>query len=154
LCFREPVVTPLNISLSFLTTHRSFSAARNVVIHLRGHFGVSKPGDTLRSAGIFDEKFSPLLGWTKATTSALYGNVPQGILSQRIEMVEAIVTQRYATAGKAPPTIVSMSSLFISVAAIRGTIATDPNAKRLLLGRPAAKGDREPCRAESLQPRL
>jgi hypothetical protein len=111
LCFREPVVTPLNISLSFLTTHRSFSAARNVVIHLRGHFGVSKPGDTLRSAGIFDEKFSPLLGWTKATTSALYGNVPQGILSQRIEMVEAIVTQRYATAGKAPPTIVSMSSL-------------------------------------------
>jgi integrase len=46
--------------------------------------------DALRSAGIFDETFSPLLGWTKATTSSLYGNVPQGILSQRIEMVEAI----------------------------------------------------------------
>ena len=42
LCFREPVVTPLNIGLRFLMTYRSFRAARNVVIHFRGHFGVSK----------------------------------------------------------------------------------------------------------------
>src|SRR6185312_2532898 len=49
LCFREPVVTPLNIGLRFLVTYRSFRAARNIVIHFRGHFGVSKPGDDSHS---------------------------------------------------------------------------------------------------------
>ena len=49
LCFREPVVTLLNIGLRFLTTYRSFRTARNVVIHFRGHFGVSKPGDDSHS---------------------------------------------------------------------------------------------------------
>ena len=46
--------------------------------------------DAFRRGGYMDETFGPLLGHTKATTTRIYGNVPQGILSQRIEMIEAI----------------------------------------------------------------
>jgi integrase len=46
--------------------------------------------DALRRSGYLDEQFGMLLGHTKTTTTGIYGNVPQGILSQRIEMVEAI----------------------------------------------------------------
>jgi integrase len=46
--------------------------------------------DAFRRGGYMDEAFGPLLGHTKATTTGIYGNVPQSILSQRVEMVEAI----------------------------------------------------------------
>jgi integrase len=46
--------------------------------------------DAFRSAGYYDEQFNVLLGHTKATTTGIYGNVPQGILSERIKMIEAV----------------------------------------------------------------
>lgn len=46
--------------------------------------------DAFRRAGFMDETFAPLLGHTKGSTTGLYGVVPQGILSQRVEMIEAI----------------------------------------------------------------
>lgn len=45
--------------------------------------------DAFRNAGYLDEQFDMLLGHTKATTTGIYGNVPQVILSQRVEMIEA-----------------------------------------------------------------
>ena len=38
-----------------------------------------------------DETFAPLLGHSEGSTTGLYGVVPQGILSQRVEMIEAII---------------------------------------------------------------
>jgi integrase len=46
--------------------------------------------DAFRSAGYLDEQFNVLLGHTRATTTGTYGILPQGILSQRAEMIEAI----------------------------------------------------------------
>lgn len=46
--------------------------------------------DAFRSAGYYDEQFNVLLGHTKATTTGIYGNVPQGILSERVKMIEAV----------------------------------------------------------------
>jgi len=39
---------------------------------------------------ICDEQCNVLLGHTKATTTGIYGNVPRGVLSQRVEMMEAV----------------------------------------------------------------
>lgn len=46
--------------------------------------------DAFRSAGYYDEQFNVLLGHTKATTTGIYGNVPQGILTERVKMIEAV----------------------------------------------------------------
>ncbi|MDH2384818.1 site-specific integrase [Bradyrhizobium sp. CER78] len=46
--------------------------------------------DAFRAAGYMDEQFNVLLGHTKATTTGKYGILPQGILSQRVEMIEAV----------------------------------------------------------------
>jgi integrase len=46
--------------------------------------------DAFRRGGYMDETFAPLLGHTKGTTTGLYGVLPQGILSQRVEMIEAV----------------------------------------------------------------
>lgn len=46
--------------------------------------------DAFRAAGYLDEQFNVLLGHTKATTTGKYGILPQGILSHRVEMIEAI----------------------------------------------------------------
>jgi hypothetical protein len=37
-----------------------------------------------------DEQFNVLLGHTKATTTGTYGIAPQGILSERVKMIEAV----------------------------------------------------------------
>jgi integrase len=47
--------------------------------------------DAFRRGGYMDETFAPLLGHTKGSTTGLYGVVPQGILSQRVAMIEAII---------------------------------------------------------------
>jgi hypothetical protein len=41
-----------------------------------------------------DETFVPLLGHTIATTTGIYGVLPQGVLSERQKIIEAI---RYPT---------------------------------------------------------
>jgi integrase len=46
--------------------------------------------DAFRAAGYLDEQFNVLLGHTKATTTGKYGILPQGILSQRVDMIEAV----------------------------------------------------------------
>jgi integrase len=46
--------------------------------------------DAFRRAGYLDEQFNMLLGHTKATTTGTYGIVPQGILSERVKMIEAV----------------------------------------------------------------
>lgn len=46
--------------------------------------------DAFRRGGYMDETFGPLLGHTKATTTGIYGVLPQGVLKQRVEMIEAI----------------------------------------------------------------
>jgi integrase len=46
--------------------------------------------DTFRNAGYLDEQFGLLLGHTKATTSGRYGIIPQGILVDRVKMIEAV----------------------------------------------------------------
>ncbi len=46
--------------------------------------------DAFRRAGYLDEQFNMLLGHTKATTTGTYGIVPQGILSERVAMIEAV----------------------------------------------------------------
>ncbi|MFG1318187.1 DUF6538 domain-containing protein [Xanthobacter autotrophicus] len=45
--------------------------------------------DAMRRAGYLDEQFAPLLGHTKASTTGRYGIVPQGIIEQRLDMIEA-----------------------------------------------------------------
>jgi integrase len=46
--------------------------------------------DAFRSAGYLDEQFGMLLGHTKATTTGRYGIIPQGILADRVKMIEAV----------------------------------------------------------------
>lgn len=46
--------------------------------------------DALRTAGYLDEQFNMLLGHTKATTTGRYGIMPEGILSERVKMIEAV----------------------------------------------------------------
>jgi len=46
--------------------------------------------DAFRSAGYLDEQFGMLLGHTKATTTGRYGIIPQGILAERVKMIEAV----------------------------------------------------------------
>ena len=46
--------------------------------------------DAFRNAGYLDEQFAMLLGHTKATTSGRYGIMPQGILADRVKMIELI----------------------------------------------------------------
>ncbi len=46
--------------------------------------------DALRRAGFLDENFGFILGHTKASTTGIYGIIPQGILEQRVELINAI----------------------------------------------------------------
>jgi integrase len=46
--------------------------------------------DAFRAAGYMDQQFNMLLGHTKATTTGIYGVLPQGILSERVKMIEAV----------------------------------------------------------------
>ncbi|MBI1220664.1 MAG: tyrosine-type recombinase/integrase [Rhodobacteraceae bacterium] len=46
--------------------------------------------DALRRAGYLDEQFGFLLGHTKASMTGRYGVMPQGMLEQRVELVNAI----------------------------------------------------------------
>jgi integrase len=46
--------------------------------------------DAFRAAGYLDEQFNMLLGHTKATTTGRYGIMPEGILSERVKMIEAV----------------------------------------------------------------
>jgi len=46
--------------------------------------------DAFRDAGYLDEQFNMLLGRTKATTTGRYGILPEGILSERVKMIEAV----------------------------------------------------------------
>ncbi|KAB0679513.1 DUF6538 domain-containing protein [Aureimonas leprariae] len=46
--------------------------------------------DALRRAGFLDEQFGFILGHTKATMTGRYGMLPEGMLKQRVELVEAI----------------------------------------------------------------
>jgi integrase len=56
--------------------------------------------DAFRRAGIADEQFGPLLGHTKSTTTGRYGIMPEGILSQRVTMIEAMAYPSIATQSK------------------------------------------------------
>lgn len=46
--------------------------------------------DALRRAGHLDENFGFILGHTKASTTGIYGIMPQGILEQRVKLVNDI----------------------------------------------------------------
>lgn len=46
--------------------------------------------DALRRAGYLDENFGFILGHTKSTMTGRYGNLPQGMLEQRVELVNSI----------------------------------------------------------------
>lgn len=46
--------------------------------------------DALRRAGYLDEQFGFILGHTKGTTTGRYGILSQGMLEQRVELIEAI----------------------------------------------------------------
>ncbi|UVC10193.1 tyrosine-type recombinase/integrase [Rhizobium sp. TH2] len=46
--------------------------------------------DALRRAGYLDENFGFILGHSKSTMTGRYGNLPQGMLDQRVELVNAI----------------------------------------------------------------
>ncbi|MCC6736528.1 MAG: site-specific integrase [Bauldia sp.] len=46
--------------------------------------------DALRRAEYLDEQFGFLVGHTKPTTTGQYGQLPQGMLRQRVEMIEAV----------------------------------------------------------------
>jgi integrase len=46
--------------------------------------------DAFRRGGYLDEQFGMLIGHTKATTTGRYGIMPEGILSERVKMIEAI----------------------------------------------------------------
>ena len=46
--------------------------------------------DAFRRAGYLDEQFGMLLGHTKPTPSGRYGIIPQGILADRVKMIEAV----------------------------------------------------------------
>lgn len=46
--------------------------------------------DALRRAGFLDENFGFILGHTKASTTGIYGIIQQGILTQRVELINSI----------------------------------------------------------------
>lgn len=46
--------------------------------------------DAFRRAGYLDEQFAVLLGHTKASTTGRYGIMAQGVLSDRLKMIEAV----------------------------------------------------------------
>jgi integrase len=46
--------------------------------------------DAFRRAGYLDEQFGMLLGHSEATTTGTYGIMPQGILSDRVKLIEAV----------------------------------------------------------------
>jgi integrase len=46
--------------------------------------------DALRRAGFLDEQFGFILGHTSGTMTQRYGTLPQGMLEQRVELVNAI----------------------------------------------------------------
>jgi hypothetical protein len=46
--------------------------------------------DAFRRGGYLDEQFGMLIGHTKATTTGRYGIMPEGILNERVKMIEAI----------------------------------------------------------------
>jgi integrase len=46
--------------------------------------------DALRRAGYLDEQFGFILGHTSGTMTQRYGTLPQGMLEQRVDLVEAI----------------------------------------------------------------
>jgi hypothetical protein len=46
--------------------------------------------DAFRRAGYLDKQFGLLLGHTKATMSGCYGVLPEGVLSERVKMIEAV----------------------------------------------------------------
>ncbi|MGJ8628691.1 MAG: site-specific integrase [Sulfitobacter sp.] len=46
--------------------------------------------DALRRAGYLDDQFGYILGHTGATMTGRYGNLPQGMLEQRVGLIEAI----------------------------------------------------------------
>ena len=47
--------------------------------------------DAFRRGGYLDEQFACLIGHTKATTTGRYGIMPEGALSQRVAMIEAMM---------------------------------------------------------------
>lgn len=47
--------------------------------------------DAFRSAGYLDEQFNMLLGHVKGSTTGRYGILPEGILADRVKMIEAVV---------------------------------------------------------------
>ena len=49
--------------------------------------------DAFRRAGYIDEQFGMLLGHVKATMTGRYGIMPEGILSERVKMIEAVSFQ-------------------------------------------------------------
>lgn len=46
--------------------------------------------DALRRAGFLDEQFGFILGHTAGTMTQRYGTLPQGMLEQRVELINAI----------------------------------------------------------------
>lgn len=46
--------------------------------------------DALRRAGYLDSQFGFILGHTEASMTGKYGRLPQGMLEQRVELVNAI----------------------------------------------------------------
>jgi integrase len=46
--------------------------------------------DAFRSAGYLDEQFACLLGHSKASTTGRYGILPEGVLAERVRMIEAV----------------------------------------------------------------
>ena len=46
--------------------------------------------DAFREAGYLDEQFAMILGHSEATTTGTYGILPQGILSDRVKLIEAV----------------------------------------------------------------
>jgi integrase len=46
--------------------------------------------DAFRRAGYLDEQFAMILGHSEATTTGTYGIMSQGILSDRVKLIEAV----------------------------------------------------------------
>jgi integrase len=46
--------------------------------------------DAMRAAGFMDEEFGFLMGHSKFSMTARYGQMPQGTLQKRVELIEAI----------------------------------------------------------------
>lgn len=68
------------------TPSRSFAGYFSRNFHSFRH----SAADAFRRGGYMDETFGSLLGHTKATTTGIYGVLPQGVLSERQKIIEAI----------------------------------------------------------------